>query len=115
MWRRGSHQVKKIVGLSATDCTMETAYMDRRRNRWKDDVSRWLIGPLWFRRLTTGVAATAVVGSMLVLSCAVLLGDVDGVRRLRAKGGYALAIRGCWLFIAVLGLVAIVGDIRSLA
>lgn len=51
--------MKKIVGLSATDCTMETAYMDRRRNRWKDEVLR--------------------------------------------------------LFIAVLGLVAIVGDIRSLA
>jgi hypothetical protein len=29
-------------------------------------VSRWLIGPLWFRRLTTGLAAGAVVGSMLI-------------------------------------------------
>jgi hypothetical protein len=29
-------------------------------------VAPWLIGPLWFRRLTTGLAAAAVVGSMLV-------------------------------------------------
>jgi hypothetical protein len=29
-------------------------------------VRRWLIGPLWFRRLTTGLAAGAVVGSMLI-------------------------------------------------
>ena len=29
-------------------------------------VSPWLIGPNWFRRLTTGLAAAAVVGSMLV-------------------------------------------------
>ena len=153
-------------------------------------VSRWLIGPTWFRRLTTGAAAAVVVGSMLVhksgidfnvlkpkwlaiglfvllpglfavaighvadavrakaatstltgwrrwwlpallvvcfplslpllfvalivLSYCVLLGDIDGVRRLRAKRGYALAIRGCWLFIAVLGLAALIGDIRSL-
>ncbi len=153
-------------------------------------VSRWLIGPLWFRRLTTGAAAAVVVGSMLVhksgidfnvlkpkwlaiglfvllpgvfgvaighvvdavrakaatatqtgwrrwwlpavlvvcfplslpflvvalvvLSYFVLLGELDGVRRLRAKSGYALAIRGCWLFIALLGLFALIGDIRSL-
>lgn len=29
-------------------------------------VAPWLIGPIWFRRLTTGLAAAAVVGSMLV-------------------------------------------------
>jgi hypothetical protein len=29
-------------------------------------VSPWLIGPTWFRRLTTGLAAAVVVGSMLV-------------------------------------------------
>jgi hypothetical protein len=29
-------------------------------------VAPWLIGPTWFRRLTTGVASAAVVGSMLV-------------------------------------------------
>src|SRR4051794_1059485 len=29
-------------------------------------VSRWLIGPIWFRRLTTALAAGAVVGSMLI-------------------------------------------------
>jgi hypothetical protein len=29
-------------------------------------VAPWLIGPLWFRRLTTGAAAGAVVGSMLL-------------------------------------------------
>ena len=29
-------------------------------------VSPWLIGPLWFRRLTTGLASAAVVGWMLV-------------------------------------------------
>ncbi len=29
-------------------------------------VAPWLIGPLWFRRLTTGLASGAVVGSMLV-------------------------------------------------
>jgi hypothetical protein len=29
-------------------------------------VSPWLIGPMWFRRLTTGLAAAAVAGSMLV-------------------------------------------------
>jgi hypothetical protein len=29
-------------------------------------VSPWLIGPMWFRRLTTGLAAAVVAGSMLV-------------------------------------------------
>jgi len=29
-------------------------------------VSPWLIGPVWFRRLTTGLAAAVVGGSMLV-------------------------------------------------
>ncbi|MEX2252307.1 MAG: hypothetical protein WD895_09595 [Acidimicrobiia bacterium] len=29
-------------------------------------VAPWLIGPIWFRRLTTGLASAAVVGSMLV-------------------------------------------------
>ncbi len=29
-------------------------------------VRPWLIGPMWFRRVTTGLAAGAVVGSMLV-------------------------------------------------
>ena len=29
-------------------------------------VAAWLIGPTWFRRLTTGLASAAVVGSMLV-------------------------------------------------
>ena len=29
-------------------------------------VAPWLIGPLWFRRLTTGAAAAVVAGSMLV-------------------------------------------------
>jgi hypothetical protein len=29
-------------------------------------VAPWLVGPMWFRRLTTGVAAAAVVGSMLI-------------------------------------------------
>lgn len=29
-------------------------------------VAPWLIGPTWFRRLTTGLASAAVVGSMLV-------------------------------------------------
>jgi hypothetical protein len=29
-------------------------------------VAPWLIGPTWFRRLTTGLAAAVVVGSMLV-------------------------------------------------
>ena len=31
-------------------------------------VAPWLIGPTWFRRLTTGLASAAVVGSMLVHS-----------------------------------------------
>ena len=31
-------------------------------------VSPWLIGPIWFRHVTTGLAAGAVVGSMLVHS-----------------------------------------------
>jgi hypothetical protein len=29
-------------------------------------VAPWLIGPIWFRRLTTGAASAAVAGSMLV-------------------------------------------------
>ncbi len=31
-------------------------------------VAPWLIGPLWFRRATTGIASAVVVGSMLVHS-----------------------------------------------
>lgn len=31
-------------------------------------VAPWLIGPMWFRRLTTGAASAAVVGSMLLHS-----------------------------------------------
>lgn len=152
-------------------------------------VSPWLIGPLWFRRLTTGLASAVVAGSMLVHAdgidfnllkpkwlaiglfvalpgvFGVLIGawvdrvarpdswtargrrrwllpllaivcfpltafvlpfalavvvvgafarDVQIVRRARGVRSYALAVRSAWLFIAVLGLVALINDIGAL-
>ena len=152
-------------------------------------VAPWLIGPTWFRRLTTGLASAAVVGSMLVhadgidftvlkptwlaiglfvalpglfgifigasvdavrkpdswtaqgsrkwllpvlavacfpltlpflLVALVVLGfwiSTDAARltqRLRRIPLYSLAVRSLWLFVAVLGLVALVKDIDAL-
>jgi hypothetical protein len=61
-------------------------------------VAPWLIGPTRFRRLTTGLASAAVVGSMLV--------HADGV-------DFTL-VQPVWLFFAVAGLVALVMDIDAL-
>jgi hypothetical protein len=152
-------------------------------------VAPWLVGPLWFRRLTTGVAAAVVAGSMLVHAdgidfnvlkpkwlaiglfvalpglFGVLIGasvdrvarpeswttrgrrrwllpvlavacfpltalvlpfalagvvlwslarEAPPIQRVRGVPAYALAVRGAWLFIAVLGLVALIGDIGEL-
>jgi hypothetical protein len=65
-------------------------------------VAPWLIGPTWFRRLTTGLAAAVVVGSMLV--------HADGIDFTQLKP--------TWLAIAVFvllpglfgGLVGVVVD-----
>jgi hypothetical protein len=153
-------------------------------------VRPWLIGPLWFRRLTTGLAAGVVAGSMLVhadgidfrllkptwlaiglfvilpgvfgtfigpvvdrvasssswtrrgrfrwvLPLASLLAfppsivivpfaaalatallacrEIDGVDRVRSTVTYALVVRALWLGIAVLGLVALIGDIVDIS
>jgi hypothetical protein len=58
-------------------------------------VAPWLIGPTWFRRLTTGLASAAVVGSMLV--------HADGVDFTLLKPTW-LAIG---LFVALPGLFGI--------
>ena len=153
-------------------------------------VAPWLIGPKWFRHLTTGLAAAAVVGSMLVhadgidfralkptwlaigvfialpglfgglvgvvvdsvrrpeswtargrwrvalpillvilfpfsifaviivgvvFGAWVLVRDLGAIRSIRTSVPYALAIRGVWLLVAVLGLVAIVNDTQAIA
>lgn len=153
-------------------------------------VAPWLIGPTWFRRFTTGVAAAAVAGSMLIHSDGIdftllkptwlaiglfialpgLFGALIGVAvdsvsrdeswtvqgrrrwalplvavgcfpvtlfpllfafallllggafcgitlvdRVRKTQPYSLAVRVVWLFIALLGLTALVSDVRSLA
>jgi hypothetical protein len=153
-------------------------------------VRPWLIGPMWFRRLTTGLASGAVVGSMLVhadgvdfrvleptwfaiglfvilpglfgtfigpvvdrvasddswtrhgrrrwalpvvsllmfppsivivpfvavLATALLAcREIDGVERVRASIPYGLAVRALWLGVALLGLVALLGDIVDVA
>ncbi|MEY2522181.1 MAG: hypothetical protein QOJ66_746 [Ilumatobacteraceae bacterium] len=153
-------------------------------------VARWLIGPKWFRYLTTGLAAAVVVGSMLVhadgidfrvlkptwlaigvfvalpglfgglvgvivdavrrpeswtargrwrvalpillVACFpltilvaiiagavfgawVLVRDLGAIRKVRTSAPYALVIRGAWLVVAIVGLVAIVNDTQEIA
>ena len=153
-------------------------------------VAPWLIGPRWFRHLTTGLAAAVVVGSMLVhadgidfrvlkptwlaigvfvalpglfgglvgvivdavrrpeswtsqgrwrialpillVACFplsifvviiaaavfgswILVRDLDAIRKVRTSATYALAIRGAWLVVAIIGLVAIVSDTQAIA
>ncbi len=152
-------------------------------------VRPWLIGPMWFRRLTTGLAAGAVAGSMLVhadgidfrllkptwfaiglfvalpglfgafigpvvdrvgredswtrrgrrrwvlptilalafpptlvlvpvaatvVTTLLVVRSVEGVQRVRASLPYGLTVRALWLGIAVLGLVALIGDIADI-
>jgi hypothetical protein len=152
-------------------------------------VAPWLIGPVWFRRFTTGVASAVVAGSMLVHADGIdfnllkpkwlaiglfvalpglfgaLIGasvdrvarpnswttrgprrwlipllavvffpgtafvlpfalavvtfwsfarDVQAVQRVRNIRAYSFAVRGLWLFIAVLGLLALINDIDAL-
>lgn len=153
-------------------------------------VAPWLIGPKWFRHLTTGLAAAVVVGSMLVhadgidfralkptwlaigifialpglfgglvgvvvdavrrpdswtargrwrvalpiilimlfpfsifvvvvagavFGVWVLVRDLSAIRTVRTSAPYALVIRGAWLVVAILGLVAIVNDTQAIA
>ena len=59
-------------------------------------VANWLIGPTWFRRVTTGLASAAVVGSMLV--------HADGIDFTVLKPTW-LAIG---LFVALPGLFGVV-------
>lgn len=152
-------------------------------------VKRWLIGPVWFRRLTVGLAAGAVAGAglihadgvdftllqptwlaiglfialpvqfgaligcfvdsvarpdswsdrgrrrwvlpivcvgcvpqtvfllpfaSLIVGAGVLASDVEALQRLRRTSSYALAIRGVWLLVAVIGLVALINDITAI-
>jgi hypothetical protein len=151
-------------------------------------VRRWLIGPLWFRRLTTALAAGAVVGSMLIhadgvdfsrlgptwfaiglfialpavfgwfigsvvdnvtrqgswtstgrtrwvlplvlialfpltvvvvmfaapiVGVWVVVSDFGVVQRVRRSAPHALVIRAMWLSVALVGLVAVVGDAHA--
>jgi hypothetical protein len=153
-------------------------------------VAPWLIGPKWFRHLTTGLAAAVVVGSMLVhadgidfrvlkptwlaigifvalpglfgglvgvivdavrrpeswtargwwrialpiflVGCFplsifvvipvgavfgiwVLVRDRGAIRSVRKSAPFALAIRGAWLVVAIVGLVAIINDTQAIA
>ncbi len=152
-------------------------------------VAPWLIGPIWFRHVTTGLASGAVVGSMLIhadgidftllqptwlaiglfvalpglfgtfvgvavdsvsrpdswtnrgrrrwmlpvlaigcfpatlpvalvaaliLAILLALGEHQPLQRVRESWAYALAVRGVWLLVAVVGLVALVNDTRAL-
>lgn len=152
-------------------------------------VKPWLIGPLWFRRLTVGLAAGAVGGASLLhadgvdftalrptwlavglfialpLQFGVLIGSIvdsvarpdswsargrrrwvlpivcvacfpptvlvlpfaaliigvgelasgaEFVQRLRRTVSYSLMVRGVWLLIAILGLVALINDIADI-
>lgn len=63
-------------------------------------VSPWLIGPNWFRRLTTGLAAAAVVGSMLVHADGI---DFTVLRPTWLAIGVFVALPG--LFGALVGVV----------
>jgi hypothetical protein len=152
-------------------------------------VSTWLIGPRWFRRLTTGLASGAVGGAALIHADGIdftllqptwlaiglfialpgmfgtLIGpvidsvgqpnswtrrgrrrwllplvsvgvfplsipfilmaalffytwvaatDIDLVKQVRDAPVYALSLRGLWLLVATLGLVALVHDVQAL-
>jgi hypothetical protein len=149
-------------------------------------VSGWLIGPIWFRRLTTALASGAVGGSILVhadgvdyrvlkptwlaialfvvlpavfgwligpvvdrvrhpeswtragrriwvlpvialvpfpfaafplvlavvvMTVLMSLGELSPVDRIRTSRAYGLMVRGAWLGIAVIGLVALIRDV----
>jgi hypothetical protein len=44
----------------------------------------------------------------------VVIGSTDEVRQLRSRRTYGLVVRSSWLFVAVLGAVALANDVRSL-
>lgn len=153
-------------------------------------VAPWLIGPTWFRRLTTGLACAAVVGSMLIhadgidftllkptwlaiglfialpglfgtligaavdavsrtdswtnrgrrrwvvpliavglfpasllalLVAALVLGiwilftGLELVHRIRRAPLYARVVRSVWLLVAVVGLIALINDVKDVS
>jgi hypothetical protein len=63
-------------------------------------VAPWLIGPTWFRRLTTGLAAAVVVGSMLVHADGI---DFTKLKPMWLAIGVFIALPG--LFGALVGVV----------
>ena len=63
-------------------------------------VAPWLIGPSWFRRLTTGLAAAAVVGSMLVHADGI---DFRALKPMWLAIGVFIALPG--LFGGVVGVI----------
>jgi uncharacterized membrane protein YhaH (DUF805 family) len=106
-------------------------------------VAPWLIGPLWFRRFTTAVASGAAAGAwgstrpwvwMLPLGLILMFPTTIGVLlllvpvvavwvplhdvglvRLGERPAVRHLVQTGWLAVALLGLVALIGDVRAIS
>jgi hypothetical protein len=74
--------------------------------------TRWLLPTVLVLAFPLTVALLAVAS--LVYAVWVLVRDRLGLRRLTSRRWAGYAVQGCWLAVAVLGLVSLVGDVRAL-
>ena len=93
------------IGLAVDRVERPTSWTARGRTRWLLPVLLVLpFPPAWF------IVAFAAFVLLIWLS----VRDLEFVRGLKANTWFALTIRALWLGVAVLGLFALIGDIRDL-
>ena len=93
------------IGLAVERVERPTSWTARGRTRWVLPVLLVLpFPPAWF------VVALAALVLFIWLS----VRDLHVVRALKANAWFTLTIRALWLGVAVLGLFALIGDIRDL-
>ena len=57
------------------------------------------------------LAAFPLVFAVVVMTVLMALGESTAIDRIRATTSYGLVVRGAWLGIAVLGLIALIQDV----
>jgi len=95
-----------VVGVAVDRVEGESSWTARGRIRWLLPVALVACFP-------PVLPVVAVAGVVLVVW--VVVRRLDPVQRLRASAPWAMLIRVSWLGIAVLGLVALVADVRAIA
>jgi hypothetical protein len=95
-----------VIGVAVDAVARPGSWTARGRRRWLLPVALLVLFPL---AIPVTVVAALVLGAWLPLR------REAGWARLRATLPFGIAVRAAWLAVALLGLDALIGDIRALA